>query len=95
MQKAEIRLANTARVFEHLLKYRVEFPGRRTDDLQHFRSRGLLFQRLLGIIEQPRILDGDDGLVGKGAQQLDVMIGEHTRLAPRAGDVTDQRALAH
>ena len=32
--------------------------------------------RCLHLVEQPRILDGDDGLVGEGLQQFDVLVGE-------------------
>ena len=36
------------------------------------RSRGLR----LHLVEQPRVLDRDDGLVGERLQQLNVMAGE-------------------
>ena len=46
---------------------------------EHLGGRGLLFQRLgqfagarLHLLEQPRVLDGDDGLVGEGFDQLDL-----------------------
>ena len=45
--------------------------------------------------QQPHVLDGDDSLVGEGAQQLDVMIGEQSRFASRAGDEADECAVAH
>ena len=48
-----------------------------------------------GLVEQPCVLDRDHGLVGERPQQLDVMIGEHTRLPARADDETDEHALAH
>ena len=28
------------------------------------------------LVEQPRVLDGDDGLIGEGADQLDLLVGE-------------------
>ena len=45
--------------------------GRPGDDLQDFRSRGLPLQRLPGLVEQPRVLDRDDRLVGEGLDELD------------------------
>ena len=43
--------------------------------------RGLVFERLLQLalarllrLEQPRVLDGDDGLVGEGLDQLDLLV---------------------
>jgi hypothetical protein len=51
--------------------------------LQHFRGRRLLLQRLAQIVgalaqfvEQPRVLDGDDGLRSKVLHQLDLLVGE-------------------
>ena len=51
--------------------------------LQHVARRGLVFERLLEIVgalaqfvEQPRVLDRDDRLVGEGAHQLDLPLGE-------------------
>ena len=38
-----------------------------------FGGCGLPLQRFLRLVEQPRILDGDDRLVGEDLQQLDVM----------------------
>ena len=60
-------------------------PGRRRDDLQHLRGRGLLLQRLgqlararLHLVEQPHVLDSDHRLVGEGLDQLDLLVGERT-----------------
>ena len=50
--------------------------------LQNLRGRGLLLERLLQlacarlqILEQPRVLDRDDGLVGEGLKQRDLLVG--------------------
>ena len=32
------------------------------------------------LVEQPRVLDGDDGLVGEGLDQLDLLVGEGLHL---------------
>ena len=72
-------------------------PGELDDDLQHLRRRGLLLQRLgeivgalLHLVEQPRVLDRDHRLVGKGLDQFDLLVGEwphlltiHARYADR------------
>src|SRR5262249_50276230 len=56
-------------------------------DLQDFRSRGLLFQRFREIIsalpqlvEQSRILDGDDRLRCEVFHELDLLVGEGAHL---------------
>ena len=49
--------------------------GRATaDHVQHLGCRGLLLQRLLGLVEQPHVLDRDHRLVGEGLQQLDLLV---------------------
>ena len=62
-------------------------PGELRDDLQHLRGRRLLLQRfgeivgaLAQLVEQPRVLDGDDGLGGKVRDQLDLLVGERPHL---------------
>ena len=69
---AELGLADARRVLQHRLEHRLQFARRAGDDLQHLRGRGLLLQRLgqivgalAQLVEQPRVLDGDDGLGGE------------------------------
>ena len=66
---------------QHGLEHRLQLAGRAADDLQHLRGRGLLLQRLAQVVgalaqlvEQPRVLDGDDGLGGKGPKQRHLLI---------------------
>ena len=83
---------------EHLL----QVEGRAADHLEHVGGRGLLLQgfgeilgALLQFVEQPRILDGDDGLVGEGLQQLNVMVRERAGLGAGNGDDADRDRAAH
>ena len=53
--------------------------GERRDDPQDLAGGGLLLQRLgevavarLELREEPDVLDGDDGLIGEGLEQLDL-----------------------
>ena len=53
------------------------------DGAAHLAQRVDLFQRLLqfagpllNLLEEAHILDGDDGLVGKGLEELDLLVGE-------------------
>ena len=57
---------------------------------EHLRGRGLLLQRLgelararLHLVEQPRVLDRDHGLVGEGLDQLDLLVGKGPHLRAR------------
>ena len=45
---------------------------------------GLPLQRLLRLVEQPRVLDRDHRLVGEGLEQRDLLVGERRR--PRRAD---------
>ena len=63
-------------------------PGDRREDLS---ARHLLLQRLgqiaipdLQLLEEANILDGDDGLVGEHAKQLDLRVAEPAGLRPAA-----------
>jgi hypothetical protein len=67
-QRAELGLADARRVLQHSLEYWLQFAGRAADDLEHVGGRGLLVQRFAQLVEQPRILDGDDSLAGKALQ---------------------------
>jgi hypothetical protein len=67
--------------------------------LEHFRRRSLLLQGLREVrsaltqfVEQPRILDGDDCLVGERAHQFDLTLRE--RLDPLARKANDTNRLA-
>ena len=42
------------------------------------------------LVEQPRVLDGDDGLAGEILDQLDLLVGERSDLLAVDTDRTDQ-----
>src|SRR6202162_4189001 len=80
---AEFGFANPQSVREHRLKYGLHIARRRADDPEHLRRRRLLLQRLGEIVgavaqfvEQPRVLDGDDGLRGEVLHQFDLLVGK-------------------
>ncbi len=61
-------------------------PGELEMTLENIAGCGLLLQRLLQLprprlhlLEQSRVLDGDDGLVGEGLEEFDLALGELTR----------------
>ncbi len=76
--------------FEH----RPRVGRRLADDPQDFGRRSLPLQRLLRLVEQSRVLDRDDGLIGKGAEQLHVVHGESARLLARDADHADGAIVA-
>src|SRR5262249_47641580 len=52
------------------------------DDLQHIRSGGLLLQLFAQFIQQPCILNRDDGLIGKILPQRNLFVGEWGNFCP-------------
>ena len=86
-QAAKSRRAKVHRFFEHCFKNRLQDAGRRINDLQNFRGRGLLLQRLAQIVgarpqlsQQSRVLDGDNSLAGEALQQFDLFLTEWPHL---------------
>src|SRR5262249_44199383 len=53
----------------------------------------LLLQRFAQLVEQSRVLDGDDGLGGEVLYQRDLFVGERPDFLTVDADRTDERAL--
>ena len=45
------------------------------------------------LVEQPRVLDGDDGLVGEGRDELDLVVGKGPDFLAVQAEHTDQFVL--
>jgi len=52
-------------LLDDLLEHRREVAGRGIDDLQYLSGRGLLLQRLAGLVDEPRVLHRDHRLRGE------------------------------
>src|SRR5262245_1297980 len=64
-KRAEFGLTYKHRILKHGLKHQLQFTRRAADDLKHVGSGGLLLQGFAQLVQQPSVLDGDDGLGGK------------------------------
>ena len=80
-----------------MCRTRLQVGGGTADHLEHFARRGLLlegFGKIVGslaqFVEQPRVLDGDDGLRGEVLHQIDLLVGERPHLLPIHGNCTDE-----
>src|SRR5262249_16161310 len=85
--------AKPRRVLDQSVENGLKLEGRAADDLEHVGGGGLLLQRFAELVEQPRILDRDHGLVGETLDQLDLLVGERSDLLPKNVDNTNQLAL--
>src|SRR5262249_26022289 len=60
------------------------------DDFEHVGRSRLLLQGFTQFVEQPRILDVDDGLGGEVLHQFDLLVGERSDFLAVDGDRSDQ-----
>src|SRR6516164_2476698 len=84
-----IRPAKSPGGFDDGFKYRLQLVGRPGNHGENVTNGGLIFERLLQLpfaclfrLEQPRVLDGDDGLVGESLEQGHLVWSEWLHLEP-------------
>jgi len=58
-------LTEPSGVFDDRFEHGLRIEGRAADDVENLRRGSLLLQRLAQLVEQARVLDGDDGLAAK------------------------------
>ena len=86
--------AQPHRLFQQCFEHRRQIARGAVDDAQHLGGRRLLFQRLPLFGDQPRVLDRDHRLVGEGADQFDLSVGEPLDPMPAEHNDTDCLAFA-
>src|SRR5215471_15138889 len=64
--------AQLPRGLDQRFQHRLQIEGGATEDLEHVGGGRLLLQGFAQLVEQARVLDGDDCLIGKGSHQLDL-----------------------
>src|SRR5215470_4612330 len=64
--------------FDERVEHHLEVESRAADDLEHVGGGCLLLKGLAQLVEQPCVLDGDDGLCGKVFCQLDLLVCERS-----------------
>src|SRR5262245_454932 len=89
------RLAEPSRALRNGIEHWLDFRRRARDHLQDVAGGRLLLQRLLRLVEQPHVLDGNDGLVGEGLEEFDLLVRERVHFDSANQDCPDWLALAH
>jgi hypothetical protein len=79
-QPRMVCVAKPCRRFGQRIEHSLQIKRQPADHLKHVGGRGLLLQRFAQLVEQPRVLDGDDGLSGEIAQQLDLLFSAPANL---------------
>src|SRR5262249_18007896 len=82
--------AKAAGRFNERLQHRLEIEGGAADHLEHVGGGGLLLERLPQLVQQPDVLDGDDGLRGEILDQIYLLIVEGSDLLAIDSDRTNQ-----
>src|SRR5262252_1820382 len=84
--RGHLRLAKSCRRLCQRIEHRLEIETRAANDLKYVSGGRLLLQRFAQFVEQPRILDGDHGLVGEILYQVDLFVGERPHLLTKNED---------
>ncbi len=92
-QHRDLRLAKPGDALEYRPIDGLEVARGTADDAKHLRGRGLPLQRLLGLVEQPHVLDRDHGLVGEGLEQVDLALWRLAGLRPVDADDAHRHAV--
>src|SRR5215831_17202424 len=95
VQHAELGIADAGCVCQHGLEHGFELAGRAADDTEDLGGRRLLLQRFAQLIEQARVLDGDDGLIGEACQKSDVILLERAHLGPANYDSAERTTFPY
>src|SRR5262249_34857057 len=97
----KLRVTYADSLLQHGCKHRLKIAGRAGNDLEHFRVRGLLLQRvgelactLLLCLEQTCVLDGDNRLICEGLDQFDLLLIERSYGSPVQNEHADWKPIA-
>src|SRR5215208_335180 len=87
---SHIRFAEPDRRFDKRVEHGLQIEGRAADDLEHVSGGGLLLQGFSQLVEQARVLDGNDGLGSEVRSKFDLLVGERPHLLATDADGADQ-----
>ena len=88
------RIAQPCGILRDYIQYWLNIRRRAGDDTQISLVAVCCSKRFLEFLEQPDVLDGDDGLVGEGFEQLDLLFREWANLGSANQDSTNGYAFA-
>src|SRR4029077_19428568 len=99
-QQHVINPTNPSGALHDSVEDRLHVGGGAADDAEHLRRRRLVFEglaqlcvALFELFKQTDVFDGDDGLVGEGFQQFDLLVRERPNFHPPNCDNTDRDAF--
>src|SRR5271166_2487839 len=89
MNRCTVRLAEPSSRLDERIQHALQVEGRAADNLEHIGGRGLLLERFAKLVEQPRVLNGDDRLGGECVQELDLRISKQASFSTTDRDSAD------
>src|SRR5262249_9162307 len=81
------------RFLQYRIEHRREVTGRGVNDLQYFGGRGLLFEGLARLGQEPRVLDRDDRLRREVLHERDLLVGKRPDFLTVGSDGAEQPAV--
>src|SRR5215470_7184651 len=75
------------------VEHHLKVESRAAYDLEHVGGRGLLLKGFAQLVQQPGVLDGNDGLGGEVFYQFDLLVGERPHLLAIESDHTNQLVI--
>src|SRR5215813_9813108 len=88
--KSPIGSTKPYRTFGNGFEDRLQIERRPTDDLKHIGGGSLLLKGFTQLVEESRVLDGDDGLRGKVLHQFNLLFREPPHLLAINHNAADQ-----
>ncbi len=80
---------HAAGAFGNCVEHRLHGVGRARNNFEDVRSGGLPLQRLPGLVEQPRVLDGNYRLIGEGGDQCYLLFSKKLNALAREHNDAD------
>jgi hypothetical protein len=92
-QMPELGLAQPDGVLKHCIENGFKLAGRGADDAQYICGRRLLLKRFAQFVQQPRILNGDNGLVSKDPEKRNLLIRKRINFGTSKLECSDRHSL--
>ena len=90
-----IRFKEAARGVDDRLENWLQLIRRATNDVEHVAGRGLILKRFLQFSNQPRVLNRNDRLVGKGFDEVDLLACKGLHHGALQSDDADRSSVPH
>ncbi len=92
-QDGHIGFAQPGRRLHQRIKNGLQIESRPADDLEHVSGSGLLLERFAQFIEQARILNSDNGLIGEASGQINLLFRKWMDAVSQKRHHTDRHSI--